>query len=561
MELKQYAALILRWLWLIILATVLAAGAAFITSTLQTPTYEASTSLLIDQAPSTQTSEYTGLLMSERLAKTYAQLITDPLVLEQTSANMGDGVDIKKLENAISVELVRDTQIIDLIVEYPSAVKAAEITNTLAAVFIERNTELQTSRFAASKENLSEELANLDEIIQETRSSIDDIGDPSTTPERVLLERLQSDLAQYQTSYTTTLQSYENLRLAEAETVSNVVQLAPASVPTSPIRPQILMNTVLAGVVGAMLAVGVVFLIEYLDDTVKSTEEVCEATGLPIIGFLAKVEKLEEGDPVVVQEPRSPLSEAFRSLRTNIEFASVDRPIQSLLITSPGPEVGKSTVAANLALVIAQGGKKVVLLDADMRRPRLHRIMDLHNKFGLSDFFRRSTQDPRSRVQHYENIFLDVVTSGKLPPNPAELLGSFRMAQILEMFKGKYTFVVIDSPPVGVVTDPTILSASVDATLLVIEPKKTKLAATVHAVEQLHRAGANVIGMVFNNVPVSRTGYYTGFSSGYYYYQYAYSYKESEDGREPLELPPFRGRERRRSSDRKRQSLSDHLKE
>jgi capsular exopolysaccharide synthesis family protein len=350
------------------------------------------------------------------------------------------------------------------------------------------------------------------------------------------LDQLQNELTQYQDSRTTTLQSYENLRLAEAETVSNVVQLAPADIPTTPVRPRILMNTILAGVVGAMLAIGVVFLIEYLDDTIKSTEEASQALGLPIIGFFAKADINEDGQPFVAVEPRSPFAEAFRSLRTNIQFTGVDRPIRTLLVTSAGPEEGKSTVASNLAVVIAQGGKKVALIDADMRKPRVHQIMNLPNKYGLSEFFNRETRNLRDVIHHWEGEDLDVITSGKLPPNPAELLGSERMSQLLDMFKGKYDFVVIDSPPIGVVTDPTVLSARVDGTLLVVEPKKTKLAAAIQALEQLRRANANVIGMVFNNVPMSRAGYYTGYSSGYYYYQYAYSYTKSEDGKEPQEF-------------------------
>ena len=528
---------------MIVLATVLAAGAAFITSRLQVPVYQATTQLLIDQAPNTQTSDYTDILTSERQARTYAQLITNRPVLEETLVRLGDGISLGAFEDAIDVQLIRDTQLIEVSVEHTSSIQAANLANMLVTVFSEQNAEPEASRFLASKESLSAQLVRLDEQIQETQNSIDEIGEPKTPSEESEIERLKSELAPYQTSYTDLLQSFEQLRLAEAQSVSNVVQVEPAIIPTNPIRPRVLMNTALAGVVGAMLAVGTVFLIEYLDDTVKSTEEASQALGLPIIGFFARNEDIEDEKPIVVSEPRSPISEAFRSLRTNIQFAGVDKPIRTLLVTSPGPEEGKTTVAANLAIVLAQGGKKVLLLDADMRKPRIHRIMDLPNKLGVSDFFKHPTRDLRSAVQKWGDAYLDVVTSGEVSPNPAELLGSEKMSQILDMFKGKYDFVVIDSPPVGVVTDPTVLSACVDGTLLVVEPNKTKLGAAIASMEQLRRADANVIGVVFNNVSIKRAGYYTGYDSGYYYYQYAYSYVESEDGKEPGRFSSLRAKQ------------------
>ena len=201
------------------------------------------------------------------------------------------------------------------------------------------------------------------------------------------------------------------------------------------------------------------------------------------------------------------------------------------MITSPGPKEGKSTIAANLALVMAQSGKSVILLDADMRKPRIHNLMGIPNQVGLTDYFKGSSSDLKKVLKQWKDEDLYIVPTGDLPPNPAELLASEKMSKILDMFKGKYDFVVIDSPPVGIVTDPSVLSAKVDGTLLVVEPKKTKLGAAVQAVEQLHRAGANLIGMVFNNVPMNRAGYYTGYYGGYYYTQYASPYVDGKDGK------------------------------
>jgi capsular exopolysaccharide synthesis family protein len=296
-----------------------------------------------------------------------------------------------------------------------------------------------------------------------------------------------------------------------------------------------MMNTMLAGVVGAMISIGVVFLIEYLDDTVKSTEEATEILGIPVIGFVAKANNYTEGIPLTAREPRAPIAEAFRGLRSNIQFSAVDHPIKTLLVTSPGPEEGKSTVSANLAVVMAHEGKKVLLVDADLRRPRIHKIMGVENEFGLTDYFVQSTSELKAKVQTWEYENLHLITSGKQPPNPAELLGSARMSQILKMFKNSFDIVIIDSPPIGAVTDPTILSAKADAVLLVVEPKKTRMVAAKQSVEQLKRAGANVIGMVYNNVPLKRAGYYTGYYSGYYF-QYAYAYTNNKNGKDPKKI-------------------------
>ncbi len=535
MELRQYAVLFWRWLWMIILVTFLAATGAYISSRMQTPVYQASTTVLIDQAPDARMPDYTSLIMSQQLASTYAQLMTKRPVLEEVIDHLDLSLGPNSLRAAIQVSPIQNTQLIEIKVQHTDPVAAANIANKLVSVFSDQNTELQASRYAASKESMSAQLAKLEDQIQHTETSISELGFPRTESGKAELERFQNELAQYQTSYTALLQSYEGLRLAEAKTVSNIVQVEAAVIPTGPIKPHIMVNTFLAGIVGAMLAIGIVFLIEYLDDTIKSTEETSQALGLPVIGFLARIEDHIIGTPHVILQPRSPIAEAFRSLRSNIQFAGFDRPIRCLLVTSPGPEEGKSTVAANLAVVMAQGGKRVLLLDADLRKPRLHHIMGVPNRLGLSDFFMRHPSELGGIIRRLEEKDLYLVTSGKLPPNPAELLGSERILQIINMLKEKYDFIILDSPPVGVVTDPTVLASRVDGVLLVVEPKKTQLGAAVQAVEQLRRADANLIGVVFNNVPIKYAGYYTGYASGYYYYQYAYSYGNGRNGKGPLE--------------------------
>jgi capsular exopolysaccharide synthesis family protein len=212
----------------------------------------------------------------------------------------------------------------------------------------------------------------------------------------------------------------------------------------------------------------------------------------------------------VSRQPRSPVSEAFRSLRTNLEFASVQKPIRTLIVTSPGPAEGKTTVAVNLAAIIALSGRRVALVDADLRRPTVHRLLAVPNRDGLSSLF-RSHEGAHTVIRNkLELPQLKVITSGSLPPNPAELLGSARMEQILEELTGMVEVVVIDTPP-SLVADAQILAGKVDAVLLVVQPGKTQADVARSCLDLFRNAGARVIGVVMNRIPRSRSYYYGGY--------------------------------------------------
>ena len=356
-------------------------------------------------------------------------------------------------------------------------------------------------------------------------------GSSGSTNTNTNLTLLQTTQSLYQQIYASILTNLENVRLARLQNTPDVVQIQPASVPTSPIRPRTLVNTALAGVVGLMLAVGFVFLKEYLDDTLKTPEDIERLLDLSTIGYIAQMKYADESkeELYVAREPRSPVSEAFRTLRTNLEFAGVDEPIRTILITSPGPKEGKTTIAANLAVIIAQGGKRVILLDADLRRPRIHRFLGIPNRVGLSDVFRGHLDLPSAIHSFDGSEGMSVITSGSLPPNPAELLGSAKMIQILEELKQQADVVVIDCPP-SLVADAQVLAAKVDAVLLVIQPGYTHIDSAKAALEQLGRADARVVGAVLNRIPRERGYYYGGYRYHYYrgdHYQY---YGDSSGG-------------------------------
>jgi capsular exopolysaccharide synthesis family protein len=392
---------------------------------------------------------------------------------------------------------------------------------------------LTPAKTQEQRTEIAEKQARIDQIqpllnlYQQIYSNLVVLGKPveseSGTSSR--LAHLQSTLDLYQNLYLNLLSSLETVRLARLQNTPNIVQIEPASIPKGPISPRPLMNTALAAAIGLMLAAGIVFLVEYLDDTLKTPDDVERILGVPVVGFVAEMrfKKKSAEEVYVSRQPRSPVSEAFRSLRTNLEFASVEKPIQTLLVTSPGPSEGKTTVAVNLAAIFALSGKRVALLDADMRRPHVHHLLEMPNREGLSNLF-RSQAAPQSVFRtRLELPNLMVITSGGLPPNPAELLGSEKMSQILAALRNVVDVIVIDTPP-SLVADAQILAGKVDGILFVIQPGVTHAEIARASLELFKRAGARVIGTVLNRIPRNRSYYYGGYkyyspsseSKGYY---------------------------------------------
>ncbi len=342
------------------------------------------------------------------------------------------------------------------------------------------------------------------------------------------LDQMKNTLVLYQQIYSNLLSSYESVRLARLSTTPNIVQVEVASVPQKPIRPKPLVNAALGGVIGLLIILGIVFLIEYLDDTVKSPEDIKVLMNLPVMAFIGDMgvrknngSKLEV---YVASQPRSPVAEAFRTLRTNIEFSGLDKPIKTLAITSPSPGEGKTTISVNLATTIAQSGKKALLVDADLRRPKVHRFLAIPNRAGLSDIL--ANQRPFQTVRRvWRDTLLSVIPSGPLPSNPSELLASSRMRDFIAEIQGLSDILIIDSPPI-LISDTSILASLADAVIIVINPGQTQRDAAWATYEQLKRVNANVIGVVFNRIPKHRSDYYGNYR---YYSDYYYGAKQKGD--------------------------------
>jgi len=514
-DLREYIWVLRRWLWLILLCTVLAAVAAFVVSSLVEPVYEATATLLVHQAPVSGVNDYTALLTSERLARTYVKIVTGRLVLETVIDQLALQETPEDLAGRVDVELVQNTQLIHIKVEDTDPAQAAVVANVIARVFVEQIQALQRQRYAESLSSLEEQIADLSAQIEEVQQQLDEIGVPQTAQGQTELTRLETVLAGYRNTYATLVQSYEEMRLMAAQSADNVFLFEAAEVPQKPIRPRKLLNTAVAGVVGSMLAIGAAFLIEYLDDTVKTPDEVDRLTSsLSTLGTIGQISK-GEGELVTVEAPLSPVSEAFWLLRTNIRYAGVDQPLRCLLVTSPMTAEGKSLVVANLAVVMAQAGLEVALVDADLRRPRQHQLFELCPRGGLAGSLLKGSTEGYLQPTGIERLAL--LPAGDRPPNPAELLSSHRMRDLLQELAGQIDMVLIDSPPILPVADTVGLAREVDGVLLVIQAGSTRRVALQQAVEALERVGANLIGVVINAVPVRWRRYYYGYGYEYYY--------------------------------------------
>jgi succinoglycan biosynthesis transport protein ExoP len=219
-------------------------------------------------------------------------------------------------------------------------------------------------------------------------------------------------------------------------------------------------------------------------------------------------------------------------LRTNLEFAGVDQPLKTLLVVSVHPGEGKSTIAANLSITLAQGGKHVLLIDADLRRPHIHHVFSLANRAGLSDLFRDSTS-LADVARSWKDSTLGIVTSGSIPPNPADLLASKKMESILALASQSADMVIVDAPPF-LVADASILASRVDGILLVIRPGKTPMDAALSTLEQIKRSGGRIVGVVMNRIPRNRPYYYGGYRHYTAYYKGGYAYYDTSAPRKGI---------------------------
>jgi len=356
-------------------------------------------------------------------------------------------------------------------------------------------------------------------------------------PEKSLqLARLERAAKVNENIYLMMREKFEEARITEAGQIGMVRVIDSAKEPLGPIRPRKKLNLILGAIIGLGLGIGITLLVDYLDDSLKSIEDIERFTGLRVLGSIPEIKTngkkkshhrhTEESQEQEVQkiasrmvthfEPKSPVSEAYRTFRTNIQFARFDKPPRTLLVTSAGPGEGKSTSVANLAITMAQMGTRTLLVDADLRRPVLHSIFEQKKDIGLTNVLLGNVSLEEA-IHDLGVPNLSLLCCGTLPPNPSELLGSESMRKLIERLKEHYDVILFDSPPVVAVTDAAVLSTQIDGTILIISSGETTRNAVNRAKSLLNNVQALILGAVLNNVKVEGR-----YGSYYYYYYYHY---------------------------------------
>lgn len=341
----------------------------------------------------------------------------------------------------------------------------------------------------------------------------------TTPPDTVLIEVAVRDPSPDQakaiataisTEFPAAIEDLETPAGTEASPIK-VTLVRPPTTPEAPVSPKPVRNIALGAVLGLLLGLGAALVRETLDKTVKTQDDVKAVTEVPILGAIMRDPDAVKRPLIVEVDPRSPRAEAFRSLRTNLQFIDAANHPRTLVVTSSLAGEGKSTMSANLALTMAQGGSRVCLVEADLRRPKVLDYLGLEGAVGLTDAL-IGRADAIDVIQPYGGTNLWVLGAGPIPPNPSELLGSTAMRSLLTQLGSRFDYVVIDSPPTLPVTDAVVLSSLVDGVILVVGSGVVQRDQLVHALESLESVAGRVLGLVLNRVPASSAGAYGTYS-------------------------------------------------
>lgn len=351
---------------------------------------------------------------------------------------------------------------------------------------------------------------------------------------QIELARLERQRTSNEKIYMMLVEKAEEAKISEASEIGTVSMLDRARIPEKQIWRKRILNIILGFIMGLIISMGVAFVIEYFDTSIKGIDDIEKFLKIPILTSIPSIRaKVKKGEVEEIEKrlithykPRSPISESYRSLRTNLQFASVDGGVKTVVITSPAPREGKTLTASNLAITQAQAGKKTLLLDTDLRKPMIHNLFNLKKEDGISRVLTGELKlDDVLRRTDVENLY--VITSGPVPPNPSELLGSKKMKTVLKELKDRFDIIVMDSPPMIAVTDPVVLGQEVDGMVFIIRSGKTTRDIAEKSKSNAEYARIKILGCVLNDVDVRHVyGTYN-----YYYYQY-YSYYSDEEGKE-----------------------------
>ena len=537
MELKKYLQVVVKWWWLIAACVIVAGAASYLGSRSTPRTYSSRTTLMVGQAQQNPNPTQSDFYTAQALAQSYIDLARREPVLQAALDTLGLDWDWVVLQNMVTTRIVPGTQLIELAVLDTDAKRAQTLAAEIAHQLIQQSPAGTDPDREAQREFILTQIDDLKANIQKSQIEIhqlDDViakanGARQIQDARSRQSALQAQVSTWQTTYN---QLLTNLQRGTTNFLSIV---EPAQLPSASVGSSAFSNVLLAAVIGASLAIAAAFVLSYLDDSIHSADEVREVMDLPTLGTVPRTSGDDSQGKLIANQPRSPVAESYRVLRTNLQFSTVDHQLCSIMVSSAAPGEGKSLTSANLAIIMAQAGKRVILIDADLRRPSQHRIFGLTNVQGLSTVLLEGGEQVSTVLHKGPVESLQILPSGPLPPNPTELLGSRRMHELITMLCEQYDVVILDSPPVVAVADASVLAAYVDGTLLVVDAGRTRRGQAQRCRAALRAVGANVLGAILNR--------YVGHKESYYYY--------TEDGAPQREVvldrltAPFRRRGQR----------------
>jgi polysaccharide biosynthesis transport protein len=525
MDLGNYFKPLLKWWWLLITAVVIAALASFLATYSQPSIYTSRTTLMIGRTIEDPNPTSNQFSLAQQLATTYADIANREPVRNATMQALG----ITWLPS-YSARTLPNTQLIQIVVTDTDPRRAQIIANELANQLIQYSPTSINPEDQDRQNFVNEQLDLLQQQIKDTQAKIEELQlKLPTLNSATEITNARNEINSLNAQQRDLQGNYANLLANTQQGALNILTvIEPANLSRSPVGPNKMMTIVLSSAVGLVLATAAAYLLEFLDDTIKNEEDVDRILNVPVIGYIAKMSK-QGTTPYIADQPRSPIAEAFRALRTNLEFSGIDTPIKTLVVTSTDASDGKTTIAANLAIAYVQAGKKVILLDADLRNPSVHNVMGIPEKPGLGDVFLNRLNIYDAVYYWKENNKLVVIPAGTTPHNPAELLGSKKMKQTLEGLKEAADIIIIDTAP-AIVSDSMIVSLQADAVLMVINSGKTRKGHAKHIIEQFKRVNAKIVGVTLNRIPI-RSTYFFNYNYMPYYFEDG---SKSKNGKEKM---------------------------
>jgi capsular exopolysaccharide synthesis family protein len=546
MELKQYVTTLWKWSWLIVLATAVAAASGYWGSRQMPRVYRTSTTLMVGQLLQSRDPSTQEFYTSEKLAQTYVQLVRRQPILQATVEELGLNMNWQGLAGRVNGGTIAGTQLFQISVADTNPQRAQTLANEIAHQLILQSPTTPEKEQEQHRQFVSEQLVNLQAQIDDAEAQIDQLEERLAVESSArAIQDLESQIAAIQQKITTWQSNYADLLAFFSESrINSLTVVEPATIRTTPISPKTKFNILLAASVGFLLATSAAFLLEYLDDTVKSDEDVGRVLGLPTLGAITTIKGIKEppDNLITIQHPRSPVSEAYRVLRTNLQFSNLNNPTATVVVTSASNGEGKTTTAANLAVTMAQAGKQVILVDADLRRPDLHRLFGLPNKVGLTSLLLDETMSLETALVDTGPESLRVLPSGHLPPNPAELLSSQPLQKRINQMQEWADVVIFDSPPLLAVADATILGSYCGGVVLVVRAGRTRSETIRRGKEALEQVGVKILGVVLAQVSTRRFANYYD----YYYGHYSHISDNGNRSAKPASAPVDRTKVRER---------------